>query len=196
MIRHHGAFRQLKRLSRSSLSFYLASPFHFNSEIQGKMKALVVIFTFAAVSAGCVTRHVRHTIVVPPIVVNVATPSPDQKDTRFGDWLVEKTFGPDTAAGEIWAGCVGYYTLAARWPKSREEVEEGLAKASGGVRGLSHVDSIELLEESDALSVQFTGIDGSRGNLFLRPPNQNQPNKAPEPTPGSVTPRATEVKSK
>jgi hypothetical protein len=90
-------------------------------------------------------------------------------------------------ADEIFTGCVLYEMKFDRWPTSSAEIEAGL---DGPAKFLSK-SYITLKEEADVLTVRYMVPSGAVWDMVFRPRKPKAPNKAPEPTPTSVTPRAS-----
>jgi len=92
----------------------------------------------------------------------------------------------ESIADEISMGCIGYELKFGRWPVSLAEIKAGLDRPEKFF-SKCHVT---LKEEAGTLIVRYMVPSGAVWDMTLKSQNPQRPNKAPEPTPSSVTSRA------
>ena len=172
---------------------------------KGPISAAVITLFVA-----CASTQPSKITSVPPISLSIdakirvdAPPNAKQgsgstpKDDRLGNWIFANVYGPDTLIGEIWLGCLSFYSTNERWPRSQEEIQEGFSLLQRQPVHLPKVERLAVHEDGEDLRVEVSIPGFPNGWMTVsKPVKKEGPNKAPEPTTMSVTPRASERDSK
>lgn len=90
---------------------------------------------------------------------------------------------PRTASGEVFAGCYVFHTDHNRWPKTLDEIEDGLRTATREARYIRSLTNLMLTEDGEDLVVSYDY--GTTTNIKMRmgPPKRERPNKSPQRLP-------------
>ena len=125
--------------------------------------------------SGCATRHITiPPITLPPVHVEITGTEAGDKSgqkTLAGKFL-KQMLGPESIAFQIAIGCESYRRLAGRWPRTQEEMGEGLAVDKLPADRLADLQQVTLRETGDSLKVEFTagGKIPMRGQVSIHAP--------------------------
>ena len=82
---------------------------------------------------------------------------------------------PHTESWEIYYGCNGYFAKFSRWPRSRDEVAEGLKYLRSDPKYILSIKEMMFSESDGNLLINYTSASGHK-ELVIKGKPQYSPN--------------------